>query len=121
MISVSTTKTAQALLDWDLLRVAELANAGHDVTVYQARQRAVQNAIAAALPPASWPRECLDVLQALLEVSMTAQHVMQAGVGVLAKTPPRLLPAALKALAIELGVVESLRAVAPRHWAEEAR
>lgn len=121
ILNKTVKKTAQILLDWDLKRVAEIELKGHDASVYRDRQMLVQNALMADLPVEKWPRECRDVLQALLEVTMTGAHVMQHAVGPLQNTPPKIDPPALKKLATDLGVIESLRAVAPRHWAEEKK
>lgn len=119
ILNKTVKKTAQVLLDWDLKRVAQIELEGHDATVYKDRQLVVQNALLADLPVEKWPVECRDVLQALLEVTMTGAHVMQHGIGPLKSTPPMIEPSALKKLAVALGVIHSLRAVAPRHWAEE--
>jgi hypothetical protein len=119
-LSAGAIRTAQALLDWDLKRAAAIALRGHDVTVYQLRQRAAQGLVAAGLPPREWPIEVRHLFMALLEVSMVPQQVMQYGVGA-TTSEGHADRAALRVLAAELGVIEKLREVAPRHWGEGAR
>lgn len=109
--------TAAALLEWDVRRVAAIVARGTDASVYQDRQATAAAALAADLPVADWPRPVVYLFQAVLEVTMRPAAVVQFNVGPLGAAPAAgLSREALIRLADELGVLDNLREVAPRHW-----
>lgn len=110
---------AETLLKWDVGRVAKIAAQGYDVTVYGERQSDAAAVVAAGRPPAEWAKDITTMFQALLEVHMVPQQVLQYGVGpVTSEGHPD--KDGLRVLAREIGVIEMLREVAPRHWGEGA-
>jgi len=119
MLTAGSKSAARRLLHWDVARVVALAAAGHDVSLYQARQRAAETAIDADV--ASWSEEVRSLFLAVLEVTRTPTPVVQLGIGRLQHPIQRMTrdeQIASRELAREIGVLGKLQEVAPVHWAE---
>lgn len=117
---------ARHLLTWDRARIVQSEARGYDCTIYIQRQDLAEVAIDADVD--AWPEEVKKLFMALLEMHRTATRGSVEGIGVYrpkVNRPNLIERIAMRNLAVALGelrgktVIERLREVSPRHWAEE--
>ncbi len=120
-LSAAGKVLARRLLGWDRGRVQAHAEAGYDVSVYQARQDLAEVCIDADV--SSWPPEVVDLFLAVLEVTRNPTPALQHGIGPMRVRVGRLSRVeriTYRALASEIpGVLKRLRETSPRAWSDD--
>lgn len=108
------------LLSWDRARVAQACADGYDCSVYQARQDLADACL--EIDTDEWPNDVRFLYMAILEITRTPSKARAINIGAVRPIVLRLTFAErllYRAFARAIGVIDRLKEVAPRQWADE--